>query len=85
MPPMSAKQTTTSKQWLFVLLTIGGIVNNHCLEVVVCFADIGGIVNNHCLEVVVCFADIGGIVNNHCHAFPISLYLFQKKLYERVI
>ena len=51
---------------LFVLLIlvelfdIGGIVDHHRLEVVVCFADIGGIVDHHCLEVVVCFVDIGG-------------------------
>jgi NADPH-dependent 7-cyano-7-deazaguanine reductase QueF len=49
MPPMSAKQATT----VACFADIGGIVNNHCLEVVVCFADIGGIDNNHCLEVVV--------------------------------
>jgi hypothetical protein len=45
---------------------IGGIVDHHCLEVVVCFVDIGGIVDHHCLEVVVCFFDIGGIVDHHC-------------------
>jgi hypothetical protein len=37
----------------------GGIVDHHCLEVIVCFVDIGGIVNHHCLEVIVCFVDIG--------------------------
>ena len=42
------------------LFDIGGIVDHHRLEVVVCFADIGGIVDHHCLEVVVCFVDIGG-------------------------
>jgi hypothetical protein len=34
---------------------IGGIVDRHCLEVIVCFVDIGGIVDHHCLEVIVCF------------------------------
>ena len=34
---------------------IGGIVDNHCWEVIVCFVDIGGIVDHHCLEMLVCF------------------------------
>ena len=34
---------------------IGGIVDHHCLEVVVRFVDIGGIVNHHCLEVIFLF------------------------------
>jgi hypothetical protein len=38
--------------------TIGGIVDHHCLEVVVCFVDIDGIVDHHCLEVIVCFVVI---------------------------
>jgi hypothetical protein len=38
---------------------IGGIVDHHCLEVIVRFADIGGIVDHHCLEVIVRFVDIG--------------------------
>ena len=29
---------------------IGGIVDHHCLEVIVCFVDIGEIVDNHCLN-----------------------------------
>jgi hypothetical protein len=37
---------------------MGGIVDHHCLEVIVCFVDIG-IVDHHCLEVIVCFVDIG--------------------------
>jgi hypothetical protein len=47
---------------------IGGIVDHHCLEVIVCFVDIGefgGIVDHHCLEVIVRFVDIGGIVDRH--------------------
>jgi len=29
---------------------IGGIVDHHCLEVIVCFVDIGGIIiDHHCL------------------------------------
>jgi hypothetical protein len=35
------------------LFDIGGIVDHHRLEVVVCFVDIGEIVDHHCLEVVV--------------------------------
>jgi hypothetical protein len=34
---------------------IGGIVDHHCLEMIVCFVDIGGIVDHHCLEMLVCF------------------------------
>jgi hypothetical protein len=37
---------------------IGGIVDHHCLEVIVRFVDIGGIVDHHCLEVIVRFVDI---------------------------
>jgi hypothetical protein len=38
---------------------IGGIVDHHCLKVIVCrFTDIGGIVDHHCLEVIVYFVDI---------------------------
>jgi hypothetical protein len=51
----------------FVLFVdIGGIVDHHCLEIVVGFVDIGGIVDHHCLEIVVGFVDIGGtvMVNN---------------------
>ena len=44
---------------------IGGIVDHHCLEVIVSFLDIGGIVDQHGLEVIVRFVDIGGIVNHH--------------------
>jgi hypothetical protein len=38
--------------WLyFALLIFGGIVDHHCLEVVVIrFVDIDGIVDHHCLE-----------------------------------
>ena len=32
---------------------ISGIVDYHCLEVVISFVDIGGIVDHRCLEVVV--------------------------------
>jgi hypothetical protein len=49
-----------------VNVDIGGIVDHHCLEVIVCFVDIGGIVDHHCLEVIVCFVDIDGIVDHHC-------------------
>jgi inorganic pyrophosphatase/exopolyphosphatase len=30
---------------------INGIVDHHCLEVLICFVYIGGIVDHHCLEV----------------------------------
>jgi hypothetical protein len=36
-----------------------GIVDHHCLEVIVCFVDIGGIDDHRCLEVIVYFVDIG--------------------------
>jgi hypothetical protein len=32
-------------------IDIGGIVDHHCLEVIVCFVDIGGIVDHHCLNI----------------------------------
>jgi hypothetical protein len=35
------------------LVDIGGIVDHHCLEVIVRLVDIGGIVDHHCLEVIV--------------------------------
>jgi len=59
---------------LFLCSTIhfvdnGGIVDHHCLEVIVCFVDIGEIVDHHCLEVIVCFVDIGGSVDHHCLNF----------------
>ena len=41
---------------------IGGIVDHHCLEVIVRFVeigDIGGIFDHHCLELIVRFVDIG--------------------------
>ena len=44
---------------------IGGIVDHHCLEVVVRFIDTDGIVDRHCLEVVVRFVDTDGIVDHH--------------------
>ena len=37
---------------------IGGIVDHHCLEVIVRFVDIGGIVDHRCLEVIVRFVHI---------------------------
>jgi hypothetical protein len=49
-----------------IIVDIGGIVDHHCLVVIVCFVDIGGIVDHHCLVVIVCFVDIGGIDDHHC-------------------
>jgi hypothetical protein len=43
-----------------------GIVDHHCLDVIVCFVDIGEILDHHCLDVIVCFVDIGGIDDHHC-------------------
>jgi hypothetical protein len=37
------------------LFDIGGIVDHHRLEVVVCCVDIGGINDHHCFEVIVYF------------------------------
>ena len=49
------------------MLIFGGIVDHHCLEVVVIrFVDIDGIVDHHCLEVaIIRFVDIGGC-NSFC-------------------
>ena len=52
---------------------IGGIIDQHCLEVIVCFVDIGGTVDHHCLEVIVCFVDIGGTVDHHCLNFDFKI------------
>ena len=40
---------------MIVFFYIGGIVDNHCWEVIVCFVYIGGIVDHHCLEVFLFF------------------------------
>jgi hypothetical protein len=58
-----------------VFFYIGGIVDHHCLEMVVRFVDIGWIVDNCCLEVIVRFVHIGGehgrlnfpIIIQQCH------------------
>jgi hypothetical protein len=39
-----------------------GIVDHHCLEVIVHVVDIGGIVDHYCLEAIIQVVDIG--VNN---------------------
>jgi hypothetical protein len=52
---------------VIVCFDIGGIVDHHCLGMIVLFVNIGGIVDHHCLEVIACFVDIDGIavmVNN---------------------
>jgi hypothetical protein len=36
-----------------------GIVDHHCLEVIVRFVNISGIIDHHCLKVIVRFVDIG--------------------------
>ena len=41
---------------------IGGIVDHHCLDVIVRFVDICGIVDHDCLEVIVHFVDIGELL-----------------------
>ena len=35
------------------------MVDDRCLELIVCFVDIGGIAKHHCLDVIVRFVDIG--------------------------
>ena len=40
------------------MVDIGGIVDHHCLKVIVRFVDIGGIVDHHCLETIVRFVNI---------------------------
>jgi hypothetical protein len=42
--------------WFFDIV---GIVDHHCLEIVVSFVDIGGIVDHHCLEVIVLLILVG--------------------------
>jgi hypothetical protein len=37
---------------IVLIVDIGGIVDHHCLEVIVHFVDIGGIVDHHRLEVI---------------------------------
>jgi hypothetical protein len=53
-----------------VFVDVGGLVDHHCLEVIVRFVDFGEIVDHHCLEVIVRFVEIGGqtvMVNNSTH------------------
>ena len=47
--------TITVGRRLFGFFYIGGIVDHHCLERLVCFVYIGGIVDHHCLEVILFF------------------------------
>ena len=53
--------------WLFrgdcSFFYIGGIVDHHCLKVIIRFVDIGRTVDHHCLEVIIRFVDIGGTVD----------------------
>ena len=53
------------------LLILVWIVDHHCLEVFVRFADIGGIIDHHCSEIIVHFVDIGvncwpSLFRDHC-------------------
>jgi hypothetical protein len=32
------------------IVDVGGLVDHHCLEVIVRFVDIGGLVDHHCLH-----------------------------------
>ena len=62
---------------------IGGIVDHHCLEVIIRFVDIGGIVEHHCLEVIVrCFVDIGRIV---CFTQFLCYTRHTKKRYQSLV
>jgi hypothetical protein len=38
---------------------VGGLVDDHCLEVIVGFVDVGGLVDPHCVEEIVGFFDVG--------------------------
>ena len=49
--------TITVVEVIVCFVDICGIVDHHCLEV---------IVDHHCLEMIVCFVDICGIVDHHC-------------------
>ena len=40
-------------------VNISGIIDHHCLKVIVRSVDIEGIVDHHCLEMIVRFVDIG--------------------------
>jgi hypothetical protein len=40
-------------------INISGIVDHHCLGMIVLFVDICGIVDHHCLQVIVRFVDVG--------------------------
>jgi hypothetical protein len=62
-------------RYRFHLSDIGGIVDHHCLEIVVGFVDIGGIVDHHCLDFVVGFVDIDWIVNHQCFVFLVRFYV----------
>jgi hypothetical protein len=48
-----------------LFVDIGGIVDHHCLEVIICFVDVYGLVD-HCLEVIVRIVDVGVLVDHHC-------------------
>jgi uncharacterized protein YrrD len=50
---------------------IGGIIDHHCLEVIVCFVDIGGLVDHHCLKVIVRFVAVGEktVMVNNSHQY----------------
>ena len=62
-----------------MFVDIGGIVDHHCLEVIICFVDIVGIVDHHCLEVNVLVVNIGGIVDHHCvNLFIIYIYIWDR-------
>jgi hypothetical protein len=41
---------TVVRNILNYFVNIGGVVDHHCLEVIVCFVDIGGIDDYHCLN-----------------------------------
>jgi hypothetical protein len=69
---MVNNSTNINKENNLCFLDIGGIVDHHCLNVIVCFVDIGEIVDHHCLEVIVCFVDIGGVVDHHCLAVMVN-------------
>ena len=51
---------------MLAFVDVGGLVDHHCLEVIVGSVDVGGLVDHHCIEAIVGFVDVGGLVDHHC-------------------
>jgi hypothetical protein len=53
---------------------IGGLVDHHCLEVIVRIVDVDGLVDHHCLDMIVRFVDVGGLVDHPCLEVIVQQY-----------